>query len=714
MPCVDIETKRPQIILRGRQQHLLEEYIKLHGHVNGEVRSMVDTAYRRYICKNLPLIEQDPLPLPKDFQAAASKAYGKVLQGEAVEPGAKAGDKEAKVKMHINTVTTATQVLDNAQVTGSDPKSFYTAVQDILYPLLDEQEGSKIRGDDHAIFTKLTKKFEERFFSDVRALNVMDPDELTRVTEYGQEIATFVKKIVENKFGYSTSDGSVYFDIDVFEKAGNSYARLEPWNRSNNELQADGEGALSQKTTEKHSPADFALWKASKPGEPSWPSTWGSGRPGWHIECSAMASAKLGKQMDIHSGGIDLAFPHHDNELAQSEAYWTDGKEHQWVNYFLHMGHLSIAGSKMSKSLKNFTTIRTALERGDWTPRSLRIVFLLGGWRDGIEITDDLVQAGSGWEDRVDNFFLNAKDAAADQALDNKRDSGLALALQSAESEMYDALCDSFNTSKAMAIISRLVGDFNSADRSSSSSQSVRDAGRWVTKMVNIFGLNGRVRAESEDIGWEGIDIPSPAKPYVIPLASMRDNLRQAARSTEGISKDLIDKVLQQHSEVNGSTGPSSAAYANLVQKFKFDVKAIASNSSSLSKDILSLCDRVRDVDLWNLNIYLEDRESQPALVRPVTAPLTAARQEREDRAKQKEAEKAKREQEAREKAEKGKLSHKDMFRTEEFSAWNDDGLPTKMANGDDVPKSRSKKLRKDWERQKKGHEAWLAASPKS
>ncbi|ERF73156.1 hypothetical protein EPUS_02997 [Endocarpon pusillum Z07020] len=708
MNITDIDDK---IILRGRQQHLLEEYIKLHSHIDGEVLGMVETAYQRYIHKNLPLIEQDPLPLPKDFQAAARKAYGKVLQGEAIESGAKAGDKEAKIKMHINTVTTATQVMDGSQMTDSDPKCFYTAVQDILYPLLDEQEGSKIRGDDHAIFTKLTKKFEERFFSDVRALNVMDPDELTRVTEYGQEIAMFVNKIVENRFGYSTSDGSVYFDIDTFEKAGNSYARLEPWNRSNNELQADGEGALSQKTSEKRSPADFAIWKASKPGEPSWPSTWGPGRPGWHIECSAMASAKLGKQMDIHSGGIDLAFPHHDNELAQSEAYWSQGTEHQWVNYFLHMGHLSIAGSKMSKSLKNFTTIRTALERGDWTPRSLRIVFLLGGWRDGIEITDDLVQAGSGWEDRVDNFFLNAKYAAADQTLNNEKDSGLALALQSAESEMYDALCDSFNTARAMAVISRLVGDFNSAERGTLSSQSARDAGKWVTKMVTIFGLNGKALEESEDIGWEGIDIPSPAKPYVFPLASMRDNLREAALSREGISKDLMNTVLQQYGEVDGSADPSSATYANLVYKFKSDVKAIASCSSNLSKDILSLCDRVRDVDLWNLNIYLEDRESRPALVRPVTPHLAAARQEREDRAKQKEAEKAKLEQEAREKAEKGKLSHRDMFRTKEFSAWDNDGLPTKMANGDEVAKSRSKKLKKDWERQKKAHEAWLAAS---
>ena len=672
---------------------------------------MVDTAYRKYISTNLPLIEQDPVPSPKRFEAAAFKAYGRVMQGEAVEPGAKAGDKEAKIKMHINTVLNATKVMDDSYSPSLGTTGFYAAVQDILYPLLDKLWGWKIRGDDHAIFTKLTKKFEGRFFRDMRELNVLDPDEVTRVTEYGPEIAVFVSKIVENHFGYPTPDGSVYFDIDGFEKAGNAYAKLEPWNRTNKELQADGEGALSQKTTEKRSPADFAIWKASKPGEPSWPSRWGPGRPGWHIECSAMASAKLGKQMDIHSGGVDLAFPHHDNELAQSEAYWSDGQEQQWVNYFLHMGHLSIAGSKMSKSLKNFTTIRTALEGRDWTPRLLRIVFLLGGWRDSVEITDDLFQAGSGWEDRVDNFFLNAKDAASDKTLHTSQGSTLAVALQSAESEMYEALCDSFNTAKAMAVISRLVAEFNCADRGTISSESVRAAGRWVTKIVNIFGLNGAAHAESNQIGWSGIEIPMAAEPYVSSLAKMRDDLRNAARSKDGISQDTVTAAVQKYSVENGSSEPSSAMYAKVLQNFRSDAEAIGSSSSSISKDILSLCDRVRDVDLWELNIYLEDPESQPALVRPITAGLAATRQEREERARQKEAEKVKRNQETKLKGEKGKLRHTDMFRTDEFSSWDADGLPTRMANGDEVAKSRGKKLRKDWERQKKAHEAWLATS---
>ena len=356
---------------------------------------------KAYLTKNLPRISPD-IP-PAQIEEQVRSKYGAVLQGDALEGGV-AGDKEAKVKMHIKTVLAASKAIVLLQDSSIGKEDFYTETQDILLPYLDSLHGSSIDADDHTIFTRLTQKFETRFMEDVRSLGCLDPDEVTRVTEYSQQIVDFVEKIEENGFAYATSDGSVYFDIEAFEAAHNNYARLEPWNRNDTELQADGEGALSKKSSEKRSDADFALWKSSKPGEPSWPSPWGRGRPGWHIECSAMASDKLGSQIDIHSGGIDLAFPHHDNELAQSEAFWLDKShehQHQWVNYFMHMGHLSIQGSKMSKSLKNFTTIREALAKGDWTPRGLRIVFLLGGWKEGIEITGDVIKAGTAWEDKL-------------------------------------------------------------------------------------------------------------------------------------------------------------------------------------------------------------------------------------------------------------------------------------------------------------------------
>lgn len=369
--------------------------------------SVLISALKAYITKNLPRVDSET---PADsLKEQVEQNYAEVLKGQAVDGQGIPGDREAKIKMHIKTLLSASEAIlgSNPGRLSNPSERFQNQIQDVVMPYLDSLFGSTINANDHSIFTRLTQKFEERFMEDVRALNCLDPDEVTRVTEYGPQIVDFVKKIQDNKFGYSTSDGSVYFDIEAFEAANNNYARLEPWNRNDEDLLADGEGALSGKLSksEKRSKADFALWKSSKPGEPSWPSPWGEGRPGWHIECSAMASDKLGSQIDIHSGGIDLAFPHHDNELAQSEAYWLkkgQSHSHQWVNYFMHMGHLSIQGSKMSKSLKNFTTIREALSRGDWTPRGLRTVFLLGNWHDGIEITEELTKEASAWEDKLD------------------------------------------------------------------------------------------------------------------------------------------------------------------------------------------------------------------------------------------------------------------------------------------------------------------------
>ncbi|KXG50113.1 Cysteine-tRNA ligase [Penicillium griseofulvum] len=712
MNITDVDDK---IILRARQQHLFNEFIAANPSITPEVLDTVKSAFVAYLKKNLPLLESE-LP-PSQYQKEVEKTYATILNGGALPGNEKAGDDEAKVKMHIKTAASAAKVIAEAETrTGSsaDPalfaESFYSNAQDLILPYLDSLKGALVDADDHSIFTKLTKRYEERFIKDMRDLNVLDPTELTRVTEYGDEIAAFVDRIVKNNFGYVTKDGSVYFDINAFEAAGHPYARLEPWSRSDNKLAAEGEGSLASKTTEKRGPSDFALWKSSKPGEPSWSSNWGKGRPGWHIECSAMASARLGNQMDIHSGGIDLAFPHHDNELAQSEAYWHDDHKHeQWVNYFLHMGHLSIQGSKMSKSLKNFTTIREALDRKDWSPRSLRIVFLLGGWKDGVEITEDLVNVGSSWEEKVNNFFLKVKDPAALQS--SGTDTTFAVDLEAAKKAVNDQLCDSFNTPAVMATISELISKFNIVDKATVPSDVVQAAGQWVTSMVNIFGLNGTASADSTEIGWSGIDIPEEAKAYLYPLSAMRDTLREAARSKAGISaKDLEAAVAKASAPQEASE--SAKPYAEVFSNFRAKVTSLES-SDSIGKDILSLCDRVRDIDLFDIGIALEDRENQPALVRPVTQEMLKAREEKETRALQKQAEKLKKEQEALKKAEKGKLSHLEMFRTSEYTAWDDEGMPTRDNAGEEITKSRAKKLRKEWERQKKAHEAWLATQAK-
>jgi cysteinyl-tRNA synthetase len=401
--------------VRARQQHFLTEFRQKHGCISDpEVLKTALSAFSAYASKNLPLLEAGLQP--DSFEQESGKAYASILEGGTITGHGTPGDNEAKIKMHINTLSSASKALIVARENPSSisDDEFYGLTGDVLQQYLDSIYSSSIDPEEYGIFTKLTQHWERRFNEDLRSLNCLLPDIVTRVSEYIPENVAFVERIVNKGFAYTTPDGSVYFDIKAFEAAGHNYARLEPWNRNDKELLADGEGSLTKKLgVEKRSDADFALWKSSKPGEPSWPSPWGRGRPGWHIECSAMCSKVLGGQIDIHSGGIDLAFPHHDNELAQSEAYWAGNTSnctakasanHQWVNYFLHMGHLSISGSKMSKSLKNFTTIRNALEK-QWTARGLRIVFLLGGWKERIEVTDDVASAARAWEASVNVSF---------------------------------------------------------------------------------------------------------------------------------------------------------------------------------------------------------------------------------------------------------------------------------------------------------------------
>lgn len=363
----------------------------------------------------------------------------------------------------------------------------------------------------------------------------------------------------------------------------------------------------------------------------------------------------------------------------------------------------------MSKSLKNFTTIREALERKDWTPRSLRIVFLLGGWKDGIEITEELVNTGNAWEDKVNNFFLKVKDPT----LKGSSSGGdtFAADLEAAKAAVYAQLCDSFNTAGAMQTISELISKYNSADKSTLNPTDVEAAARWVTSLVNMFGLNGTATVDSPEIGWSGIDVPEEAKRFLYPLSAMRDGLRQAARA-QSISPKEIEEVIHgsvPQQDVSESVKP----YAQVLSNFQTKVSSLEP-SDALGKEVLSLCDRVRDIDLFDLGIYLEDRDNLPALVRPVTRDMIQAREEKAARARQKQLEKQKQEQEALKRLEKGKLSHLEMFRTNEYSAWGEDGIPTRDAAGEEITKSRAKKLRKDWERQKKAHEAWLGSQSRA
>lgn len=426
-----------------------------------------------------------------------------------------------------------------------------------------------------------------------------------------------------------------------------------------------------------------------------------------------MASEVLGEKLDIHSGGVDLRFPHHDNELAQSEAYW--GSKEQWTNYFLHMGHLSIAGAKMSKSLKNFTTIRTALSRGDWSYRSLRIAFLLGAWESGIEVTEEVLRTTASFEDKLNNFFYKSSDIARNPQENSKTtttddDSKALEALEKAQKDVHDAFCDSFNTPAAMRAISELVTEFNL--KKSVSDETTLTLARWITRILTILGLdaNGDLNDTSR-AAWSGVEIPSEAKPFIYPVSELRDQVRQAARSSDFDHASLL-QIAEKVKPAAPASDESAKKYEQVFTQFQTDVKKLADEKAA-AKNVLALCDQLRDVQLWGLDIYLEDRDPPlPALVRPLDKTVKEARQEREQAAAAKAAAKAKREAEEAEKKrqqdEKAKLSHLQMFKTEEYSEWDENGIPTKDSKGEEVAKSKRKKLVKDWERQKKLHEEWL------
>lgn len=273
--------------------------------------------------------------------------------------------------------------------------------------LAAEKEGEiqpeKKQESIHQATREVGRKYEQEFFRDMRRLGVAPPTYTTRVSDYVQEIIRFAERIEEQGYAYR-SKGSLYFDVRKYAES-HEYPRMCPSMQNREALLNEGEGKLTRE--EKRHREDFVLWKASKGDEPSWDSKWGPGRPGWHIECSAMAANISGGRIDMHSGGIDLTFPHHDNEIAQSEGAGL----RNWVGHFLHTGHLHVEGLKMSKSLKNFIKIEELLEEAE--PRQVRLMFLLQKYRDPMKYGKEGLARAAGVEKKIFRFISLHADAGA-------------------------------------------------------------------------------------------------------------------------------------------------------------------------------------------------------------------------------------------------------------------------------------------------------------
>ncbi len=316
--------------------------------------------------------------------------------------------------------------------------TFVKNFTDVDDKIINRANEEGISGDDVAA------KYIEEFYKDMSAIGIEKPTYEPKATEHIEEIINIVQKLVDKGYAYEI-DGDVYYRVDKFKE----YGKLS--HKNIDELKS---GARIEINDKKENPLDFALWKKSKENEPAWKSPWGMGRPGWHIECSAMSMKYLGETFDIHGGGEDLIFPHHENEIAQSEA--ATGKE--FVKYWMHNAFVKINKEKMSKSLGNFFTIKDILKQ--FNGETLRYFLLLTHYRSPIDFSFDGLNAAKEALNRYYNFIKRLEDTQFDTK-NSKKDKEMEELLNNALSLFEEAMDDDFNSSKAIGLIFHNIKQFN-------------------------------------------------------------------------------------------------------------------------------------------------------------------------------------------------------------------------------------------------------------
>jgi len=296
--------------------------------------------------------------------------------------------------------------------------------------------------NEHTSVKELTERFIRIYEEDFKKLKVLEPDAAPKPTEHIPGIVSFIERLFEKGHAYLLDDG-VYYDISTFGE----YGKL-----SGQRLEDLKQGVRVDVARGKRNPGDFALWKFEKPGEPSWPSPWGKGRPGWHIECSVMSGRYLGDEFDIHCGGQDLIFPHHEDEIAQSR-----GAGYGFARYWMHNGFLNIDNEKMSKSLGNFFTLREAFER--FPAEAVRFFLISSHYRAPLNFSEDTLRQAEAALGRFNDFIHRVNEAKEGEKAGTVE--MLDSMIRRAREGFVEGLDDDLNVSKALAALSELVRDVN-------------------------------------------------------------------------------------------------------------------------------------------------------------------------------------------------------------------------------------------------------------
>jgi cysteinyl-tRNA synthetase len=396
---------------------------------------------------------------------------------------------------------------------------------------------------DKRNWQEVARQYTDEYYHDMNLLGVLPADVEPKATEHIPEMVEIIQRLFQKKMAYEI-EGSVYYKVASFS----DYGKLSK--RKLDEMLA---GARVEVDERKQNPLDFALWKASKPGEPSWESPWGQGRPGWHIECSAMAIRHLGKTIDIHGGGKDLTFPHHENEIAQSEGY--SGKP--FVQCWIHNGFVTIDQEKMSKSLGNFFTIREIFQKSGYstelTAEILRYFLLSIHYRSPIDFSDKSLELAKA---ALDHFYILFQKLSECKGKKSKGDAQVAKALTTFESSFEKSMDDDFNTAGAIAQLQKLRSEINRALNLGLSS---RCAGTIKKKFLACGDMLGLFKVEewkSSVLRIETGDKIVVSEERVSKLVQERNDARNRKdwHRADAIRKELLEAGITLEDRPDGTT----------------------------------------------------------------------------------------------------------------------------------------------------------------